>query len=191
MSEPTKIRPVTAARWDDLEKLFGERGAIAGCWCMWFRETSSEFEDNAYDGNRTAMRGLVAKGRKPGLLAYENGSPVGWVSVAPRREFGRIERSPILKRVHGADVWSVVCFYIDRHHRKGGVGSELLRAAVDFAVAQGAGIIEGYPIDVSRRRSIQSSELFVGTLEMFLKAGFEEVARRSPTRPIVRYFAFY
>jgi hypothetical protein len=30
-------RPVTPARWPDLEQLFGERGACGGCWCMVWR----------------------------------------------------------------------------------------------------------------------------------------------------------
>jgi hypothetical protein len=29
--------PATAERWQDLETLFGERGAYGNCWCMWWR----------------------------------------------------------------------------------------------------------------------------------------------------------
>jgi GNAT superfamily N-acetyltransferase len=154
---------------------------------MWFRVTSQEFASNGNRGNRRGLEELVASRRRPGLLGYLGRTPVGWVSVAPRPEFGRVERSPILKPVDDKQVWAIVCFYIDRHHRGNGVASELLRAAVDYAAARGARVIEGYPIDVKRKRSVASAELFVGTVDMFAAAGFVEVERRSPTRPIMRY----
>ncbi|MGH2693694.1 MAG: GNAT family N-acetyltransferase [Actinomycetota bacterium] len=154
---------------------------------MWFRVSSKEFSTNGNRGNRRALEELVESGRRPGLLGYIGGTPVGWVSVAPRSEFGRVERSPILKPVDQEKVWAIVCFYIDRHHRGNGVASKLLRAAVDYAAARGARVIEGYPIDVQKRKSVASAELFVGTVDMFAGAGFVEVERRSPTRPIMRY----
>jgi GNAT superfamily N-acetyltransferase len=149
--------------------------------------TSQEFSSNGNRGNRRALEGLVGVGRRPGLLGYIDRAPVGWVSVAPRREFGRVERSPILKPVDDEEVWAIVCFYVDRHHRRNGVASDLLRAAVDYAAARGARVVEGYPIDVEKKRSTTSAELFVGTAEMFRAAGFVEIERRSASRPIMRY----
>jgi hypothetical protein len=98
------IRPVTADRWDDLVELFGPRGAVAGCWCMWWRLSAKEWEQKAYEGNRRSMRKLVDAGERPGLLAYRDGVPVGWVSVAPREEFSRIERSRVLGPIDDVDV---------------------------------------------------------------------------------------
>jgi GNAT superfamily N-acetyltransferase len=187
-----KVRPVTRARWDDLVALFGwDRGGYSGCWCVWFRVTAQEFSKGAprggAAGNRAAMRKIVASGTVPGLLAYIDENPVGWISVAPREEFGRIERSPVSKPVDNEPgVWSIVCWYIDRRHRGKGVGSALLQAAVDHAIRKGARIIEGYPVDPSRRKH-SNAEAFVGIDAMFREAGFREVARRSPSRPLMRY----
>ena len=158
---------------------------------MWFRVTSQEFSKGAprggSSGNRAAMKKVVASGRVPGLLAYLEGKPVGWISVAPREEFGRIERSPVSKAVDDeTGVWSIVCWYIDRRHRGQGVGSALLTAAVNYASRKGARIIEGYPVDPSRRKH-SNAEAFVGIDAMFREAGFREVARRSPSRPLMRY----
>jgi GNAT superfamily N-acetyltransferase len=183
-------RPLTPSRWDDLLELFGERGAYAGCWCMFFRTRQSEFDRGSRNkgrGNRRAFKKLVDTRGVPGLLAYVDGQPVGWCSVAPRSEFGRVERSPTTKPIDDeAGVWSIVCFYIDRYHRKSGVGSALLESAVEHARKKGARIVEGYPIDSSVRK-VPNSEGYVGFQSMFEAAGFEEVARRSRSRPLMRY----
>lgn len=183
-----EVRPLTPDRWEDLVRLFGfDRGAYSGCWCMWWRQTAKEYDRDRGAPNREAMRAIVAAGREPGLLAYREGDPVGWVSVAPRDEFGRLDRSRILGRADEEEVWSLVCFYIDRRHRRSGVGKALLEGAVRHAGRRGARWVEAYPVDVEATTAKKASaELFTGTLSMFEEAGFEEVARRSPARPILR-----
>lgn len=183
-----EVRPVTPDRWDDLVKLFGlDRGAYSGCWCMWWRQRAKEYERDRGAANGEAMRSIVEDGREPGLLAYRDDRPVGWVSVAPREEFGRLDRSRVLARVDDEEVWSIVCFYIDRRDRRSGVGTTLLGAAVRRASERGARWVEAYPVDLEATTVRKASaELFTGTLAMFEEAGFEEVARRSPTRPVVR-----
>ena len=182
-----EIRPVTADRWDDLVELFGERGAYANCWCMWWRVSGADFDRgirNRGAGNRRRMRDLVAGNRVPGLLAYRDGRPVGWVSVAPREEFARLQRSPTLKAVDDRPVWSIVCFFMDRTERGAGVGTALLDAAVRHAAEQGATIVEGYPVDPTDRK-ISNADAYTGVVSMFRRAGFREVARRG-SRPIMR-----
>ncbi len=185
---PVVVRPLTPSRWDDLLELFGERGACSGCWCMLFRIGGPEWKAgtrNRAAGNRAAFEDLVRKRRTPGLLAYVDGLPVGWVSVAPREQFPRIERSPTVRPVDDRPVWSSVCFYIDRNHRGSGVASALLDAAVRHAASKGARMVEGYPLDEEHRRP-SNAEAYVGLESMFRAAGFREVARRHPARPIMR-----
>ena len=176
--------PVTVERWDDLEKLFGPRGACAGCWCMWPRRTSAE-KGMAGEPNRRAFRKLVTKGPPPGLLAYEDGEPVGWVAIAPRAEYRRFETSRILQPVDDQEVWSVPCFFVARGHRKKGVTKALLAAACEWAGKRGARMIEGYPVD-ARGKDYTPAFAWHGLIGTFEAAGFREVARRSKRRPIMR-----
>ena len=178
------IRPATADRWDDVRALAGERGFTSGCWCMWWRMSAHEWRSTPARARRDALADLVATGSAPGLLAYRDGAPVAWVAVAPRDEYPRLNRSQKLKPLDDTPVWSVTCFTVDRHHRRHGVAEALLDAAVDHAAARGATVVEGYPIDTAGGRR-PGADLFTGTLAMFRRAGFEEVARRGG-RPIMR-----
>ncbi|TFH34259.1 MAG: GNAT family N-acetyltransferase, partial [Anaerolineales bacterium] len=119
--ERLSFQPLIPERWPDFEQLFGAQGASGGCWCMWWRIARREFEANGNQGNRDAMRSLVEAGHIPGILAYHGDCPVGWCSIAPRSEFGALERSRVLKRIDDEPVWSIVCFYISKPHRHQGL----------------------------------------------------------------------
>ncbi len=175
---------MTPARWPDLERLFGAKGACAGCWCMYWRLHHKGYVSGKGVGNKRRLKRLVAE-RVPGLIGYVGGEPAGWCCVAPREEFVRLETSRILKPLDDAPVWSVVCFFIAREHRRSGLSVGLLRGAIDYARRCGAQIVEGYPVDADGR-SVPAAFAWTGTRRAFEKAGFKECARRSPTRPIMR-----
>jgi len=176
---------LTPDRWRDFETLFGPRGAAGGCWCMWWRQTQKEFKDGKGEPNRRAMKQIVESGAVPGVLAYHRETPIGWCAVAPRDRYTRLERSRILKPVDDHPVWSVVCFFIRKDYRRRGVSLALLRAAVDHVRRSGGSIVEGYPVQPKKGGT---PDLFAyhGLASAFLGAGFSEVARRSPTRPVMR-----
>jgi GNAT superfamily N-acetyltransferase len=184
--EDISFHPLTPNRWPDFEHLFGDRGAVGGCWCMWWRLKGSEFEAQAGEANQRAMKAIVESGEVPGILAYQMELPVGWCSVAPRERFGRLNRSPILKPVDEKPVWSVACFFIHRAHRGQGLSAALLGAANEYVNEQGGRIVEGYPIAPRTGGELPNSSFFTGHLTTFQAAGFVEVARRSETRPIMR-----
>ncbi len=180
-----EFHSVTPDRWKDFEKLFGQNGACAGCWCMWWRSSRAEFSQKAHDGNKRAIKKIITAGEEPGILAYADGEPVGWCAIAPREAYPALDRSRLLKRVDDQPVWSVTCFYIARGYRKQGVTGQLLKAAITFAKEHGARIVEGYPIDTGGAKK-DAVSVFTGLLPTFEQAGFVEVVRRSPARPIVR-----
>ncbi len=181
------IHPLTPDRWADLEALFGEHGAVGGCWCMFYRLAARRYEAQRGEGNRLALKAIVDSGRVPGLLAYQANEPVAWVSVAPRSEFARLSRSRMLRPVDNSPVWSIVCLFVRQDHRRQGVSLRLVRGAVEWAVSQGARIIEAYPLDIENP-AYPDALAEMGFMSTFSEAGFSEVTRNSPRRPIMRYY---
>ncbi|MFC2133798.1 GNAT family N-acetyltransferase [Bacteroidota bacterium] len=186
-AKPISFNELTKETWPDFEKLFGEKGACGGCWCMTWRLLSKDFEAGKGHGNKKAMKSLVNRGRNIGIIAYENNEPVGWCSVAPREDFIRLEKSRMLKPIDDKPVWSVSCLFIAKSHRRRGVSVKLLEAALKFAKKKGAKIVEGYPTE-PYNESIPAAFAWTGIPSSFEEAGFKEAARRSKTRPIMRYY---
>ena len=180
------FHPVTPRRWDDMVKLFGERGACGGCWCMNWRLTSKEFEARKGPANKRAMKKIIMSGEVPGILAYAGAEPIGWCSVAPRQVFMRLERSRNLKPVDNKQVWSIACLFVTKEFRVQGVSVELLKAAAEYVRKKGGKIVEGYPVEPDDKWP--DAFAWTGITSAFVKAGYKEVVRRSPTRPIMRCY---
>lgn len=179
------FHPLTPARWADFEALFGERGACAGCWCMWWKRSRAEWTKNKGAKNRAAQRKIVMAGATPGILAYDGAEPVGWCAVEPRENYLMLERSRSLKRIDDQPVWSITCFFTKKSHRRRGISVALLEAAAVYARKKRAKILEGYP-SVVRQDKAPDVFIYTGTETAFRKAGFVVVATPSPSRRIMR-----
>jgi GNAT superfamily N-acetyltransferase len=186
MKEKLSFTPLTPEGWDDFEDLFGRRGACGGCWCMYWRLKRAEFNQKKGAGTRKLMHNMVNKGLRPGIIAYHGKMAVGWCAVAPREEYLVLNNSKILSPVDAQPVWSIVCFFIRKEYRNQGVSVALIRAAVDFVRQQGGTIVEGYPVQ-PKKEPMPAVFAYTGLASAFTHAGFKEVARRSDTRPIMRY----
>lgn len=153
---------------------------------MFWRLQHAEFESKKGDKNRRAMKRLITSGVVPGILAYHKKDPVGWCSVAPRVDFVRLDKSRIFKPIDDQPVWSITCLFVAKEYRKMGVSRRLIEAAVEYAKKKRAKIVEGYPFEpISDKQP--DPFVWTGLASSYFEAGFEEVARRSPTRPVVRY----
>jgi GNAT superfamily N-acetyltransferase len=82
-------------------------------------------------------------------------------------------------------VWSISCFFVRRGYRRRGVMTHLIAAALQSAKRARAPAVEAYPIDTSV--PVSTSNTFTGLASDFVRAGFTEVARRAPARPILRH----
>jgi GNAT superfamily N-acetyltransferase len=179
------VLPLTKARWPQFERLFGTRGACGGCWCMLWRLGRAEFEARKGEGNRRAMQRIVEAGAEPGLLASREGEVIGWCALAPRVDYPALARSRLFKPLDRQPVWVVSCLFVAKAHRRRGVSVALLRAATAHVRKQGGRILEGYPQD-AKGGAMPDVFAWTGVASAYLEAGFTEVARPSPKRPIMR-----
>jgi GNAT superfamily N-acetyltransferase len=184
----SKIFPLTTARWADFEQLFGPRGACAGCWCMYWKLPRKVFTANQGDKNQLAQQDIVKSGQTPGLLAYVDGIPAGWVAVEPRDNYPVLNNSRILKPLDDAPVWSVPCFFVAKKYRNQGLSLDLLIAAIAQVTKMEGKVLEGYPVEPRQPGKVPPVFVYTGLASTFRQAGFIEEARRSETRPIMRFY---
>ena len=185
MTTDLSFKPLKRNLWTDLEELFGPRGACADCWCMFWKLRGKAYEQAKGFETRQMHKSIIDSGTVTGLLAYLHGDVVGWVAVEPRSAYPKLAHAHALKPVDDRSVWSVTCFFVAKNYRKMGITVELLKAAVDHVGSQGGKIVEGYPVDA--KRDMPAPLIYTGTASAFQQAGFQEVARHTPTRPIFRY----
>ena len=184
------VHPLTPDRWPDLEVLFNAKGCSVarGCWCMYYRRSGPRGKLPAgttrAQASRAELKRLVASGKPPGLIGYRGKVPVGWVSLGPRDDYAKLRRSSVMKPVDERPVWSIVCFVVPSQYRAQGVARALLDGAIAYAKKRGVALLEAYPVDKPGRSDDDS--MWFGAKSMYDAAGFEEVARRKPQRPIVR-----
>lgn len=181
------FKSLSEKTWNDFETLFGIRGACGGCWCMSWRLKSSDFEKHKGAGNKKKMKSLVKKEEQIGIIGYIGKKPVAWCSVAPREKFIRLENSRVLKKIDDKPVWSISCFFISKEFRRKGLSTDLLKGVIAFCKKKKVNILEGYPT-VPYSKEIPAAFAWTGIPTAFLKAGFVEAAKRSKSRPIMRYY---
>jgi GNAT superfamily N-acetyltransferase len=186
------IRPLNGETWPALAALFEEGGDPKWCWCQFWR--AAGFSPNNPDQkaiNRANLRAQADRPLAPGLVAIGldgkyQGKAAGWVSLGPREDYERLERSRSRPRLDPKPVWSIVCFTVARHARRQGVGAQLLEAAIAYAREHGAPTVEAYPVDTSVGKPTPPT-LYTGTLSTFLRAGFEVAGQvKSQQATVVR-----
>ncbi|MCW3494805.1 GNAT family N-acetyltransferase [Microbacterium sp. SSM24] len=175
------IQPATADRFADAQHAWDNGGDGRGCQCQWWTITNAEWNTTSQPQRQELFRAEVDAGPPPGLVAYVDGEPAGWVRVGPRTRQRRLARTKNFAQSaepwDDDSVWAVSCFVVRKEHRGEGLNDRLLAAAVDFAREGGARVIEAYPLDPAEGSKKGSSALFHGVVSTFVKAGFEEVAR--------------
>jgi GNAT superfamily N-acetyltransferase len=179
---PLTVRPLTPDLWPALEDLFGELGACNGCWCMYWR-IGSAYRTRTREENKAAFREVVKRGPPPGLLAFDGDVPVGWCQLTPRDALPWLDRAWRLKRVDDLPVWSLSCLYVRKGHRRQGITSALIAAALKTARRAKAPALEAYPLDANETPSASGG----GFASTFQRLGFKTVARHVRARPILRH----
>ncbi|WP_243077276.1 GNAT family N-acetyltransferase [Microbacterium sp. SS28] len=184
------IEPATSDRFDDAQHALTGGGDGRSCQCQWWTLTNAEFQKSSQAERQELLRHEIAAGPPPALIAYVDGEPAGWVRVGPRTDQIRIGRTRIINEttrepLEDSSVWAVSCFVVRKEHRGNGLTAHLLAAAIDYARDNGARIIEAYPFDPKTGPRKSANDLYHGVLSTFESAGFVEIARPQPDRPIV------
>jgi GNAT superfamily N-acetyltransferase len=185
-----ELHPLTPDRWNDLESLFNARGCSVarGCWCMYYRVSGkggfTRPSDEQRKAAKEALKTLSRQDPPPGLIGYQDGTPVGWISLGPREDFAKLARSPVMKPVDGERVWSIVCLVVPSAYRKQGVARALIAGSIDYAKKRGAKLLEAYPVDKDQPGAAEAP--WFGSKRMYDELGFKEIARRRQDRPIMR-----
>jgi hypothetical protein len=176
--------PATPDRLADLAAVMNDNAVSRNCWCAYWYRANAAYKAGWGRDNPATLTRIVEQGEEPGIIAYIEGQPAAWVSVAPRRKFDRLVRSRNFAPIDDADVWAVNCFVVVKAFRRKGLMPILARFAAEFAFGKGAPGVEAYPIEPSEKSG--PGDLFIGTVSAFLAAGYREVARPLPRRPIMR-----
>lgn len=182
--------PISPDRWDDVQRIFAGGGDGPGCQCMWPALRSKDYSPMPQVERQSVFRAEIGSARPPGLLLYADGDPAGWVRVGPRPLQKRLAHTRGLVETSGlpkddGSVWAVTCFVVPREHRRQGITARLLDAAVDYARANGARVVEAYPLDPSRTKA-SANELFVGSVSTFTRAGFDVVGPLGTRKQVVQ-----
>ena len=180
---------LSPALWTDLETLFGANGACGGCWCMAWRMEHWGKAWNELKGEkaRLSLKNLVESGSAKGILAYDDGVPVGWCAFGPRMDFLHLESVKAYRREDAAEVWSVICFYIPRRMRGKGLSRGLLQAAVAEMRRLEVRTVEAYPSPPpANGKQLPAAFVWTGPLKIYHELGFVETQRLSDAKPLVR-----
>jgi GNAT superfamily N-acetyltransferase len=192
------IVPANEASWEELQAVFGTRGAAASCQCQRYKLRAKEafasfpVEERAFRLREQTGCGHVRSDTTSGLVAYLGGEPVGWCAVEPRTAYPgllRVYRVPWDGRAEDkADesVWAVTCVFVRAGFRRRGIAYGLVQAAVDFARRRGARALEGYPMITQPGQTISWDEVHVGNRSIFAAAGLAEVSRPTKRRAVMR-----
>ena len=178
MADKLAFKPVTKSTAKDFEAVFAGPGGPKYCWCMAWRATPEEIREGKGPARREQILGRIADSVPVGLVGYDDGEPVAWVSIAPRNTFrnlGGPAEEP------GQRIWSLTCLYVRRRMRGERLGRQLIAASIAHAKKSKDDILEDYHEDPK-----SPSYRHMGFIPAFKDFGFVEIAKAGTRRHIMR-----
>src|SRR5438128_7546443 len=169
----------------DFERLFEKHPAPGAfsCWCTYHHRARPSVNEELLSGvrraarNRQRRRELVENESSHGILVYAKGEPIGWCQYGPREELPRVDHAQKYRGLVPEDgkerLYRITCFVVDKQHRRRGVASVALKAALEAIRRKGGGLVEAYPVSKTDQGS---NYMYCGTVRMFEKAGFKTIA---------------
>jgi GNAT superfamily N-acetyltransferase len=178
--------PLTEQTWTDFEEVMGANGGARGCWCMHWRLSFTQWQQGRGPGNRTRIAERAAADPPPGVVCYVRDEPVGWVGIADRAEYPRMQRSSVTRPIDDTPAWVISCIYLRREYRRRRLQAAMIAAACEFAAEHGRHTVEAHPVDPAHGKRAGADNAMTGIASAYRAAGFTEMARPKPDRPIMR-----
>lgn len=144
-----EVVPATADRYEDVLTILG--GHEQACLCQYWRMTSGEYSRASKEARLAALRAQMDETPPPGMLAYVEGEPAGWLGFGVRQRVGRLVRSRTIPAIDDLPVWAIYCFTVRVGYRRQGLARALLAGLIEYAGVQGAPALEAYPRRHGRR----------------------------------------
>ena len=205
---PYVTKELSKRTWADFEKLFSQGNGWDHCQCMHFHRDCPLPKDQwlrsraeRAERNRQQKRELVERGCAHGILVYVNEEAVGWCQYGPADEFPRIDNNRnyrgLAPQSSGIRLWRIPCFVVGKKHRRRGVASVGLEAALESIRRKGGGLVEAYPLmqwekvrhsEIRRRGHAPSfgNVSTHGTVSMFAKQGFKKAGSYGSLNIVMR-----
>jgi GNAT superfamily N-acetyltransferase len=148
---------------------FSDNPEWSGCFCCYYHvDDVGQWESRTAAQNRDLASKLIHEGQFPGFLAYDQDRLVGWCKAAARRKVPALVQWPEYAVEDEKDVGSIVCFVIEKEHRRQGIAGLLLDAACGSFQRAGLKLAEAYP----RLGVSDDAGNYHGPLQMYLAHGF-------------------
>lgn len=163
ISKKLEFYPVDSTHWDDLAKLFESPGGPHYCWCMVWRNMINGKSRRNKLHKKNSLKNFADNKIPIRIMGYADNESIAWCSIAPRESYRDLGGE-----VNLPNVWSIVCFYINRSSRNMGLTNRLIEEAINYAKSKGARYVEAYPV-----KQDSPSYRFMGFVPSFTKAGFE------------------
>ena len=178
-----QFHPISPQRLPDLAAFSQCHGKFRYCSCMRWRMTSADFRRSTKEERVSALENLVRTGAPVGILAYHQGEPVAWCSVAPRESYAALERYRALPAHRRRRRRLVRDLFLRR--------SPLPPPGPDLRAAQGRGRLRPTPTTRPSSKAIPSppdspSYTYMGAPETFRRAGFIDVTPAGQARRVMR-----
>src|SRR4051794_17994781 len=102
VTEPStviSVVPANEASWEDLQTVFGTRGAASRCQCQRYKLRPGEaFAKFSVDERAHRLRQQTGcedpeADSTSGLVAYLDGDPAGWCAIGPRSAYEGLVRN--------------------------------------------------------------------------------------------------
>ncbi|MGB4595254.1 MAG: GNAT family N-acetyltransferase [Anaerolineaceae bacterium] len=169
------IKPLSSETWPAFEQLAAKHNGVwGGCWCTWFHgntgRLSKEESNHDYKGR------LTKTGQAHAALVFEGDQAIAWCQFGSPTELPRVHSKKLYQSLDlQPPDYRITCFFVDTDYRKQGVATIAIQGALDMIASLGGGLVEAFPWNLEKKKT-SSSMLFVGTLAMFTKLGFETIA---------------